>query len=108
MGRQRSRIKKASLQTSSASSSQASSLRTAGPCRTTTSRRNPRSTWCFASEEALYEIVRAQSPVGVNEIAFAEDGISVRLSVQLTYTYRHKDTSGIEPVFVIGALNDTS
>merc|ERR1712050_172113 len=54
----------ASRPTSSASSSRASSLRTAGPFRTITSKRNPRSTWCFASEEVLCENAGANVPAG--------------------------------------------
>merc|ERR1711935_597663 len=42
--------KEGSHQTSSGSSLRASSSRTVGRCRTTTFRRNPRSTWCSGSE----------------------------------------------------------
>ncbi|VAI55734.1 unnamed protein product [Triticum turgidum subsp. durum] len=47
--RPRSRIRRAFLRTSSASSSLPSSWRMAAPLRTTTSRRSPPSTWCSAS-----------------------------------------------------------
>merc|ERR1719419_1382098 len=48
MSRPKSRTRKASPQTSSASSSPASSLKMAGRFQTTTSRRNPPSTWSCA------------------------------------------------------------
>merc|ERR1712094_159011 len=50
--RPRSRTRRASLPISSASSSRASSSRTAAPSRTTTSRRSRPSTWCSASAAA--------------------------------------------------------